>query len=320
MGWDRSDHEAHRARTAVRAELPREKVFQSRSLNPEMNPYGLTLRESRDSAQHPSSLGVMFWLDETGSMNDIPAKLAQQTLPHFVEAVMKFEPDAQMFFGAIGDATTGEPSPLQVGQFESSDVLMDKWLTAVHLVGGGGSNEGESYDLAIYVAARHTSMDCFEKRGRKGYFFLCGDEPHLRSVKKKEIKELIGTELQSDIPIADIVQELKRTFHPFFLIPDPDRANRVENVWRKLFGDSVITLATPDDTAVVSAILIGLTEGHLSDMEMVKAVLENEFGRKGQERDRVLRAVEAYAVSIGRAGEGARSQGTRSRNYGNDRI
>ncbi|OGL93536.1 hypothetical protein A3H12_02970, partial [Candidatus Uhrbacteria bacterium RIFCSPLOWO2_12_FULL_47_9] len=245
--------------------------------------------------------------------------LAKHTLPHFVGDLMKVEPDAQVFFGAIGDATTGEASPLQVGQFESSDELMDKWLTAVHLVRGGGGNAGESYDLAMYVAARHTAMDCFEKRGRKGYFFLCGDEPHLGSVKKREIKQLIGTDIPKDIPIVEIVRELKRTFHPFFLIPDPDRAHRVERIWRELFGDNVITLAVPEDTGVVSAILIGLTEGHLADMQSVKAKLESDFGRKGQERDRVLRAVEAYAVSIGRAGQGERPSSTNSRPYGNSR-
>lgn len=320
MGYGRSDEAAHVARSSVRASLPREEVFKQRVLNPEMNPFGVTFRESRDSAEHPNSLGVMFWIDETGSMREIPENLAKHTLPRFVGDLMKVEPDAQVFFGAIGDATTGEPSPLQVGQFESSDELMDKWLTAVHLVGGGGGNAGESYDLAIYFSARHTVMDCFEKRGRKGYFFMSGDEPHLDSVKKREVKDLIGTDIPKDIPIAEIVRELKRTFHPFFLIPDPDRANRVERIWRELFGDNVITLACPEDTGVVSAILIGLTEGYLADMQAVKTKVENDFGRKGEERDRVLRAVEAYAVSVGRAGQGTRPASSDSRPYGNSRV
>lgn len=320
MGWGRSSEEAHTARAEVRSSLPQQEVFKSRSLNPEMNPYGVMFRESRDSEEHPNSLAVMFWVDETGSMHGIPEDLAKYTLPRFVGDLMKVEPDAQVFFGAFGDATTGEPSPLQVGQFESSDELMDKWLTAVHLVKQGGGNAGESYDLAMYFAARHTSLDCYEKRGRKGYFFMTGDEPHLGRVSKREVKQLIGDEIQSDIPMADIAEELKRTFHPFFLIPDPDRAHRVEGTWRRLLGDNVITLAQPEDTGVVSAILIGLTEGYLPDLGAVRAKVENDFGRKGQERDRVVRAVEAYAISIGRGGGAERPSSAGSRSSGNARV
>ena len=76
---------------------------------------------------------------------------------------------AAVLFGAIGDANPhyGEVSPIQIGQFEGEAHLMDKWLTAIHLEGAGGPYGQESYEYAFYAAARHTSCDCFEKRGKK---------------------------------------------------------------------------------------------------------------------------------------------------------
>ena len=59
--------------------------------------------------------------------------------------------DPQVLFLAIGDHEC-DTSPLQVGQFESSDELLEHWLTHVWLEGGGGGNRGESYALAWHFA------------------------------------------------------------------------------------------------------------------------------------------------------------------------
>jgi hypothetical protein len=77
-------------------------------------------------------------------------------------------------FGAIGDATC-DRAPLQVGQFES-DNRMDDDLSRILLEGGGGGQKTESYELAMYFMARHTAADCYEKRGKRGYLFIIGDE------------------------------------------------------------------------------------------------------------------------------------------------
>ena len=77
-------------------------------------------------------------------------------------------------FAAVGDATC-DRVPLQVGQFES-DNRMDENLENMILEGGGGGQKTESYELALYFMARHTAIDCYAKRGRRGYLFVIGDE------------------------------------------------------------------------------------------------------------------------------------------------
>src|SRR5258706_8080797 len=70
----------------------------------------------------------------------------------------------QILIGAIGDATC-DTAPLQVGQFESG-IEIEEDLGKLFLEGGGGGQVTESYELAMYFMARHTSIDCHEKRGK----------------------------------------------------------------------------------------------------------------------------------------------------------
>lgn len=138
MGSGNYSHAAHEALLRGRAKLPAQQVFKQSQCHPLMNPKGIRLRESRDSADHPQSLGIVFALDVTGSMGEIPRLLATQQLPVFMKILMDCNlRDPQLLFMAIGDAVS-DNAPLQVGQFELTAELMDQWLTWSFLEGGGG--------------------------------------------------------------------------------------------------------------------------------------------------------------------------------------
>ncbi|MEK7545859.1 MAG: VWA domain-containing protein [Patescibacteria group bacterium] len=309
MGGGHYDRDAHEALTTTRVHKPREEVFAQRKMHPSLNPFGVAMRESRDSDNHPNSRAIILVMDQTGSMQDIPENLAKKTLPKLMTTLIDEGTlaDPQVMFMAIGDAEASgerEESPLQAGQFESEGSLMDKDLTNIHLEGGGGGNEGESYDLALYFAARHTSIDCFEKRGEKGYMFITGDEPCFSRVSAKIVKRVIGDDIKRDIPIDDIIAEVSKRYHVFFLIPDLPRRQYAgcEASWRKRLGDNVIGQESPDDTSLVAATLIGLTEGTYSDLSEVAPALKKRGVNKDQAA-RVYRAVAQYAAAIGRGGE-----------------
>ena len=166
--------------------------FKSRSVTREMTTVGLDFRESRDSEEHPKSVAIMIGLDVTGSMGSVPEHLVKHGLPHMMDEIIKAgEPDPQVLFMGIGDHEF-DRSPLQVGQFESSDELLDKWLMDTYLEGGGGGNDGESYMLAWYFAARHTKIDCWEKRKEKGFLFTIGDEHNLPSIPGPVLEKIMG--------------------------------------------------------------------------------------------------------------------------------
>src|SRR6187431_1170345 len=101
MGYGNYSYEAHRAITTARAAAPANVVFQRNDCDPAMSPRGVRYRESRDSAEHPNSVGIVFALDVSGSMGEIPHQLATRTLPTFMSSVSTVLPDPQLLFMAF---------------------------------------------------------------------------------------------------------------------------------------------------------------------------------------------------------------------------
>lgn len=294
MGYGNYSHSAHQALIADRASLPRREVFSQRGCHALMDPRGLSVRESRDSDEHPNSLGIAFALDVTGSMGNIPELLARQELPTFMKLLTDCHiADPQVLFMAIGDATS-DNAPLQVGQFETTATLMDQWLTWSFLEGGGGGSGSESYELAFYVLAQHTDMDCWVKRKKKGYLFMSGDELPYPAVSRHQIEALIGEKLDEDIPIEEVIAAASETYHLFFLIPDLKRRKRCESRWRELLGDRVICMESHEDTCAVAAAIVGLTEGALPTIDAVADVLRAN-GTTIERVSATVRALQPYA-------------------------
>src|SRR5215468_9486722 len=184
-------------------------------VHPDLDPHGIRVRESRDSDEHPRSLAIAVLFDVTGSMRSVPRSL-QEKLPQLLGLLLRkgYAEDPQIMFGAIGDATC-DRVPLQIGQFES-DNRMDDNLGNFVLEGGGGGQQTESYELAMYFMARHTTIDCFDKRGHRGYLFIIGDELPYPEVKRAEVKKIIGDDLEQNIPTPEIVGELKRRYDVYY--------------------------------------------------------------------------------------------------------
>lgn len=227
-----------------------------------LDPKGVTVRESRDSDEHPESLAISVLFDVTGSMGRVP-RVLQTKLPALFGLLLRkgYVEHPQILFGGIGDATC-DRAPLQVGQFESGNELEED-LDNILLEGGGGGQVTESYELAMYFMARHTSMDCLEKRGRKGYLFLIGDEKAYGKVKAREVREVIGDDLAEDIPFPQILAELRRKFEVYFIMPSGSSHytnDEVRGFWDTHMGQNVIHL---DDLGAVSetiAVTVGLAE------------------------------------------------------------
>jgi hypothetical protein len=234
----------------------------ARRVHPKLDPRGVTVRESRDSDEHPNSLAIAVLFDVTGSMRKVPRKL-QAKLPQLFGLLLRkgYAVDPQILFGAIGDATC-DRVPLQIGQFES-DNRTDEDLSRIVLEGGGGGQMTESYELALYFMARHTSIDCFTKRGRRGYLFIIGDELAYPAVKSREIEDVLGEESTEDIPLRRIVAEVTRTYDTYYLLPSGSfyaGNDRVLGFWRDLLGQNTIELDDLDAVCETIGLTVGLGE------------------------------------------------------------
>jgi hypothetical protein len=259
-----------------------------------LDPKGCKFRESRDSAEHPESVAIAVMFDVTGSMGEIPITL-QTKLPELLGLLLRkgYVTDPQILFGAIGDATCDQV-PLQVGQFES-DNRMDENLENIFLEGGGGGQQTESYELAMYFIARHTDIDCWNKRGHKGYLFIIGDEMAYPSVNRGQVRGHIGDGMERDISTADIVRELKERYHVFYILPTTASygGNRtILGFWRKLLGQNVLELEDPEAVCETIALTIGMMEG-TTDLHKGADDLR-EFGTA----DRMLQVVTTALASI----------------------
>lgn len=255
-----------------------QEIFKQRSINNAMNPNGILVRESRDSAEHPDVVSIILALDVTGSMGTIPHFLVKEGLPNIMSGIIQNGiRDPQLLFLAIGDHEC-DKSPLQVAQFESSDELLDKWLTDVYLEGGGGGNEGESYLLAWYFAGYHTSIDCFEKRGQKGFLFTIGDEPTLKNLPKRAIQNIMGAGQYGELTVDSLLERAREKYHCFHLhIKQTAAGSRQETIdgWKQLMSDGLIIVDNKNDVAKIIAETIIKTQ-----QSAAKVVKINDGGKK----------------------------------------
>lgn len=232
-----------------------------------LDPKGVKVRESRDSDAHPNALAISVIFDVTGSMASVPG-LVQKKLTKLMEILLdkKYCEDPQIMSGAIGDYHA-DRVPLQAGQFESG-IEIDEQLGHIYLERGGGGSYEESYQQALYFLARKTSLDCWEKRGKKGFAFLIGDEKPYGAMSPQEISDVFGDTVQEAVTTRDLIREVQERFHLFFIIPnntshysDP----HLRETWSGLIGaENVIMLEDPNLICETIGSTIGMFESALT--------------------------------------------------------
>ncbi len=212
-----------------------------RRVHESMKSQGVTLRECRDSEENPETFPVIIALDLTGSMGMIPHELIKDGLPKLMSKIIEQGGvDISLLFIGVGDSTC-DRFPLQVGQFEKSDELLDMWLTRTYLEKGGGGNAGESYLLAWEFAANHTVTDAWEKRGKKGILFTIGDEPNLKNISARELKEVYGDSnvSQGSVSAEDLLKSAREKWEVVHIDVRHGYRNR-DNGWTDTLGQDCI--------------------------------------------------------------------------------
>jgi len=219
--------------------------------------------ESRDNADHPESNAVFVSFDVTGSNKD-RAVDAQLKLPNLMNLLKKYLKDPQVSVAANDDWNVEPDRSTQISDFES-DNRIDDWIRNIILVGNGGGNSGESYDLLLYAAARKMVLDCVEKRGKKGYFFMYADEPIFPFVSAGQVEAVFGDKLQGEIPIAEIIEEARKNFEVYMIWPSSSPYAHSREQYVALFGEEyVVTSQHPNLICELIAGIVGMAENHLT--------------------------------------------------------
>jgi hypothetical protein len=243
----------------------------TKDISSEMDPKGLKFREARDSDTHPQTVAIGIFLDETGSMGAIPEMIVREKLRNLMETLITHGiKDAAVLFGGIGDHIGPDQYPLQVGQFESGTEELNKWLTDIYLEGMGGGQNRESYLLAWLIAGRHTSIDCFEKRGQKGFLFTIGDEASWNKIKASRLQQLLGYSQAEDVTDVQLLAEAQRMYHVFHIhIQEGSYKNdpQILKYWKDLLKERLIVLEDYTKISEVIASTVAVISG--ADMEKV---------------------------------------------------
>lgn len=258
------------------------------------------VRESRDSAPHPESNAIQIVLDVTGSMSSV-VKDIHAKLPKLMGLLTEkgYIKDPQIMMSAVGDLQ--DSYPLQVGQFESG-IEIENDITNVILEGGGAGPDHscEAYELAMFVGARKTSIDCFEKRGKKGFFFIIGDEMAHDRINGATIRSVFGEEGFEPVTTERIVQELKEKFNVFYILPQNASHGSDQVViqfWENLLGRAnLLRLRRASDVAELIATQVGLAEGTINE-EQARSDLR-DHGLTAQQIEDVMSAVNKSVSNV----------------------
>lgn len=272
-----------RAVTPTKRVTDASEVFKETKMRDEFNPAKIKLpREACDSAQSPHSRGMILAEDVTGSMDRYILGLIQKMFPKIIENTYKtvsFNPHI-MFMG-VGDVAAGDKAPLQVTQFET-DLRILEQLEKIWLEGCGGGNGSESYILPWYFAAKYCKMDCFDKRGEKGFLFTFGDDGPTPQLIPEQLETVFGERKNLDkrkLTATDCLEMASEKFYCYHIILHGSAYDKyVVRDWTRLMGGHVCDLSNYECLPELIDTILKMYEG-LSKKEAINAI-EDHYTRE----------------------------------------
>ena len=194
-----------------------EQIFSGNQLQDKYNPRFIEMRESCDSEDSPLSTPIILAFDVTGSMGYLAAEIAKNSLNRTILQLYDKQPVTNPH---VLCAAITQPIPaggLQVTQFEADIRVVEQLL---ELKVGFGGNRFSFDSLVWYFAARHTRIDCWDKRGKKGFLFVIGDEVCGAELGERlsaaQVQDVFGDQVSADLTpraLADMASERYEIFH-----------------------------------------------------------------------------------------------------------
>lgn len=264
--WTSRDWSSYAKRRGVTSSSTARDLYKATTIKDTLEPRGVTYRESCDSIEHPNSTPIILALDVTGSMGCVLETISKK-MNTLITEIYDRKPvvDPQIMIMAFGDVEC-DRHPLQVSQFES-DIRIAEQLSEIYFERGGGGNGGESYTLPWYFAARHTQIDSFDKRKKKGYLFTFGDENYLDNLSKEAIEQFVGDKVSKDLSAEEILNEVSRQYEIYHLMIEEGsgmrwasrngRDNEVVEQWTNLLGQHAIRVS---DCTKLPEIIVSILE------------------------------------------------------------
>lgn len=222
-------------------------IFKKSTLNDKYNPRFIQMRESCDSDDSPASTPIIIAFDVTGSMGYLAAEIAKNSLNKTILELYDKQPVTNPHVMCAAITKPVSEGGLQVTQFEADIRVVEQLLDLK--VGFGGNLY--SYDSLIwYFAAKHTSIDSFKKRGKKGFLFCIGDEvcgySSQEKLSKNEIMMVFGDKADHDYPLRELADMAMEQYEIFHIVTDNRSGTRVFDSWNKFLPGRVAVVKARD--------------------------------------------------------------------------
>lgn len=263
-----SDH-AYKAFSQTAKTKPNSELF-NKTVKVENIPTNIVCRESRDSENHPESLAIIIGIDVTGSMSSIIRSILTEELNNIMQILIdKGIKDPQILFCAIGDMYHDSKPAFQATQFESGDDKLISALQELVITGQGGGDAKESYGLMWHFAATKTSIDCFEKRNKKGYLFTIGDEGFHEVYKGNELKMLFGED--GELKYNTLLNNVSNMYNVYHINIEEDTAcgkmTSVRTQWENALHERFLNVSNYKEVCKTISSVIGTMESlNMSDV------------------------------------------------------
>ncbi len=270
--WSTDDYRGYAAATNYRS-APISQVFSHR-VDEKLDPrnvkvgkgerVGMQLRESIISDANPNPTPIILGLDVTGSMGQVAHQIAVDELPKLMTQIHETNvvSDPHVMFMGIDDVFAQGHGALQVSYFEP-DLRIVEQLRKMWLVGNGGGNGSESYDLAWYFASRYTYLEGLEKQGRKGFLFTFGDEPApYQPLTPNELETIFGPGVYEKTTPQAILEQAQKKFNVFHINVERGRVYPdVRSSWTEMLGTNAIFLNDPSKLTEVVLATMAISQG-----------------------------------------------------------
>lgn len=201
-----------------------QQTFTRVEINDKYNAQFVSFRESFDSDDSPESTPIIIGFDVTGSMGYLANEIATNSLNETIMQILSKKPvtDPHMMCAAF----TNTSAPLQVTQFEA-DIRVVEQLLEFKL---GGGNPHAADLLLWYFAAKHTKIDSFKKRGKKGILIGIGDEvcgyspkPGVGNrLRQDNLKRVFDDDIDSDLSFMELYEMASEQYEVFHIVVGPE--------------------------------------------------------------------------------------------------
>lgn len=220
-----SDWDKLRTSRGINSDSSASQIFSGNSLKEKYDPCFIEVRESCDSKDSPLSTPIILGFDVTGSMGYLAAEIAKNSLNKTITEIYDKKPvtDPHVMCAAFTGAKCN--GAIQVTQFEADIRVVEQLL---ELKVGFGWNSYSYDSLVWYFAAKHTRIDCFEKRGKKGFIFCIGDEicdaPDTEHMSSENIRNIFKDEVDKGYSLKELYEMAAKKYEVFHIVTGDTRA------------------------------------------------------------------------------------------------